>query len=176
MAAIVFTASTGYAPVAVSADSITASVPSSTALATSLTSARVGCGETIMLSSIWVATIARGDLGVEMPLDGRLLDQRHALERHLHAQVPAGDHHPFGKLRDLVDPIDGLRLLQLGDHGRGGRVSLDQPDVVGVAHEAHGHVVDLVLETELEVMSFVRNADDIRLKEIRAHHARDRQA
>ena len=58
MAAMVRTASTGQAPVAVSAESITASAPSSTALATSLTSARVGCGETIMLSSIWVATMA----------------------------------------------------------------------------------------------------------------------
>ena len=43
---------------AVSAESITASAPSRTALATSLTSARVGCGETIMLSSICVATMA----------------------------------------------------------------------------------------------------------------------
>jgi hypothetical protein len=44
-------------PAAVSADSITASVPSSTALATSLTSARVGTGLVIMLSIICVAVI-----------------------------------------------------------------------------------------------------------------------
>ena len=56
--AICSTVSTGYLPAAVSADSITASVPSSTALATSLTSARVGTGLTIMLSIIWVAVIA----------------------------------------------------------------------------------------------------------------------
>src|SRR5436190_22503883 len=42
--AIVSTVSTGYLPAAVSADSITASVPSSTALATSETSALVGTG------------------------------------------------------------------------------------------------------------------------------------
>ena len=36
---------------------MTASVPSSTALATSLTSARVGTGLVIMLSIIWVAVI-----------------------------------------------------------------------------------------------------------------------
>ena len=47
----------GYLPAAVSADSITASVPSSTALATSLTSARVGTGLVIMDSIIWVAVI-----------------------------------------------------------------------------------------------------------------------
>jgi hypothetical protein len=50
-------ASTGYRPAAVSADSITASVPSSTALATSETSARVGIGLEIIDSIIWVAVI-----------------------------------------------------------------------------------------------------------------------
>ena len=53
---IVATASTGYWPAALSADSITASAPSKTAVATSETSARVGTGEVIMLSSICVAT------------------------------------------------------------------------------------------------------------------------
>ena len=43
-------------PTADSADSITASAPSNTAVATSDTSARVGTGEVIMLSSICVAT------------------------------------------------------------------------------------------------------------------------
>ena len=52
------TVSSGYLPTAVSALSMTASVPSSTALATSLTSARVGTGLVIMLSIIWVAVIA----------------------------------------------------------------------------------------------------------------------
>ncbi len=49
--------STGYLPAADSADSITASVPSSTALATSETSARVGTGAWIIDSIIWVAVI-----------------------------------------------------------------------------------------------------------------------
>ena len=48
---------TGYIPAADSADSITASVPSNTALATSLTSARVGTGALIIDSIIWVAVI-----------------------------------------------------------------------------------------------------------------------
>ena len=51
------TALTGYLPAAVSAESITASVPSSTALATSLTSARVGTGLWIIDSIICVAVI-----------------------------------------------------------------------------------------------------------------------
>ena len=55
--AIVSTVSTGYRPAAVSADSMTASVPSSTALATSETSARVGTGALIIDSIICVAVI-----------------------------------------------------------------------------------------------------------------------
>src|SRR3990172_2997558 len=51
------TVSTGYLPLAVSAESITASVPSSTALATSDTSARVGIGLEIIDSIISVAVM-----------------------------------------------------------------------------------------------------------------------
>ncbi len=47
----------GYSPTLVSPDSITASAPSSTALATSDASARVGRGAEIIDSSIWVATM-----------------------------------------------------------------------------------------------------------------------
>ena len=50
-------AKTGYAPIAVSPESITASAPSRTALATSLASARVGRDAVSIDSSIWVATI-----------------------------------------------------------------------------------------------------------------------
>jgi hypothetical protein len=53
---MVITALSGQAPVADSADSITASAPSNTAVATSDTSARVGTGCSIIDSSIWVAT------------------------------------------------------------------------------------------------------------------------
>ena len=54
---IMLTASRGYLPMAVSAESMTASVPSKMALATSLASARVGRGFSIIDSSIWVAVI-----------------------------------------------------------------------------------------------------------------------
>ena len=53
------TVSNGYAPIAVSAEHITASVPSNTAFATSLTSARVGTGLVIMLSIICVAVMLK---------------------------------------------------------------------------------------------------------------------
>ena len=55
--AIIFTDSTGYLPLAVSPLSITASVPSKTAFETSVNSALVGRGLTIIESSIWVAVI-----------------------------------------------------------------------------------------------------------------------
>mmetsp|Transcript_119340 Transcript_119340/g.349237 ORF Transcript_119340/g.349237 Transcript_119340/m.349237 type:complete len:219 (+) Transcript_119340:730-1386(+) len=51
------TASTGYPPAAVSPESMTQSLPSSTAFATSLASARVGRGALHMDSSICVAVI-----------------------------------------------------------------------------------------------------------------------
>ena len=54
---MVATASTGKSPTALSLESITASVPSRMALATSLTSARVGRGQLTIESSIWVAVI-----------------------------------------------------------------------------------------------------------------------
>ncbi len=54
---MVLIASTGYLPIAVSPDSITADVPSRIALATSLASARVGFALTSMDASIWVAVI-----------------------------------------------------------------------------------------------------------------------
>ncbi len=55
--AIVLTVSIGYLPTLVSPESITASAPSSTALATSEASARVGRAFSIIESSIWVATM-----------------------------------------------------------------------------------------------------------------------
>ena len=50
--AIVSTTSTGYLPIAVSADSITVSAPSNTAPATSVASALVGVGLAIIDSNI----------------------------------------------------------------------------------------------------------------------------
>ncbi len=54
---MVLTASTGYLPAAVSPESMMAEVPSKMALATSVISARVGRGCSIMESSIWVAVM-----------------------------------------------------------------------------------------------------------------------
>mmetsp|Transcript_109169 Transcript_109169/g.352445 ORF Transcript_109169/g.352445 Transcript_109169/m.352445 type:complete len:286 (-) Transcript_109169:105-962(-) len=58
-AASAFTASHGYLPLAASPLSITASVPSHTAFCRSDTSARVGTGHSIMLSTICVAVMTK---------------------------------------------------------------------------------------------------------------------
>ena len=50
-------------------------------------------------------------------LDGALLHERHVLERHLDAEVAAGDHDAVEGLDDLVEVVDRLRLLDLGDDG-----------------------------------------------------------
>ena len=71
----------GYWPAAVSADSITASVPSSTALATSLTSARVGVGQqlaVIQRAFSAVAVFFTGHTGFERPEATQLAFNRHA--------------------------------------------------------------------------------------------------
>ena len=88
---IVSTASIGYSPAADSADSMTASAPSKTAVATSDTSARVGTGAVIMLSSICVATTTGLPSAPRQARDP-LLHAGHRLERHLHAEIAARDH------------------------------------------------------------------------------------
>ena len=77
---------------AVSPDSMTASVPSNTALATSLTSARVGAGASIIVSSIWVAVMT----GIPTLTQWRMIcfwRCGHVLQRAVDAEVAAGDHH-----------------------------------------------------------------------------------
>jgi hypothetical protein len=77
--------------------SITASVPSSTALATSLTSARVGTGLVIMDSIIWVAR-DRELVQLARHADHALLQRRHGGVAHLDRQVAARDHDAVGGL------------------------------------------------------------------------------
>ena len=99
MRAMVRTTSAGSWPMAVSAESMTASVPSNTALATSETSARVGVGAVIMLSSIWVAVIT-GIPGRHARADDRLLQVGHVLQGHEMPEVTPGHHHGVGPLQD----------------------------------------------------------------------------
>ena len=71
-------------------------------------------GLEIIDSSIWVATMTGLALRRAL-LDDLLLQERHLLERALHAEVAAGDHEAVEGVDDLVEVVDRLRLLDLGD-------------------------------------------------------------
>merc|ERR1719343_539590 len=68
MRRMMVTAFSGKSPPAVSPESITASVPSRTALATSLASARVGLGKVIMDSNICVAVTTGFPILLQTPI------------------------------------------------------------------------------------------------------------
>ena len=72
-----------------------------------------------------------------------LLQGRHGLGRHLHAEVAARHHDAVALLDDLVEMVDGGGLLELGHHcGAACHQLLQLGDVVGVLHEAQRHPVD----------------------------------
>ena len=84
-------------------------------MATSDASARVGRGEEIIDSSICVATMTglaqrRAALTICFWTSG-------TSSSGLHAEVAAGDHDRVEGVDDLVEVLDGLRLLDLGDDG-----------------------------------------------------------
>ena len=90
-------------------------------------------------------------------LDGALLHERHVLERHLDAEVAAGDHDAVEGRDDALEVVDRLRLLDLGDDGHA-RAELvhdrvDVGDVVGRAHEGQGDHVDAEAHREAEVLA-----------------------
>mmetsp|Transcript_41180 Transcript_41180/g.113577 ORF Transcript_41180/g.113577 Transcript_41180/m.113577 type:complete len:229 (-) Transcript_41180:490-1176(-) len=68
MRPMISAASTGNSPAAVSPESITQSVPSRTAFATSLASARVGRGDVVMDSSICVAVMTNFPAKLQRPI------------------------------------------------------------------------------------------------------------
>ena len=101
-ASSVCTVFTGKSPTAVSPDSMIASTASSTALAASLTSARVGRGSLRHR----VEHLRRDDhrlAAARAPTRDFLLHARHALERHLEAEVAARDHHAVAVVEDGVE-------------------------------------------------------------------------
>ena len=129
---------------AVSAESMTASVPSKTALATSVTSARVGVGAEIMLSSICVAVITgtpavthermivfcrwgRSSRGQEIPRSPRATITASARSRSVGRQATAAAVSILATRRGPSGPIAVPHLVQ----------------VVRRAHERDGQVVDV---------------------------------
>jgi len=130
MAAMVETAVSGKSPFAVSPESITQSVPSYTALATSVISALVGRGLLIIDSSIWgsegkdrvtstadsTSSMTRSYLCcADDRLSGDVAFCDHHLLRHgdllrgdLHAEVPASHHDAVSHRQDLVEVVKAL--------------------------------------------------------------------
>ena len=81
-----------------------------------------------------------------------LLDAGDPFERHLHAEIAARHHQRIGKVDDRVEPLDRLRLLDLGHHrGAAARDLLDLGQVLGALHEGQRHPVDPGIERGLEV-------------------------
>ena len=132
----------GSRPIAVSPDSITASVPSNTALAMSLTSARVGDGAVIIDSSICVAVIT-GVPDLDAVTHHTLLQMRDVLDRTVDAEVAAGHHDRIRRGDDVVQIVD--RRVRLDLRHELGAVADDRPHLVDVArlpHERHCDVFD----------------------------------
>ena len=108
--------------------------------------------------------------------DGALLNDRHFLQRKLHAEVATGHHDGVERVDDFVELLHGLRLLDLGDHRNAAAFFIhdlvDALDVRGVTHEGQDNLrwamrrgVDMV------ALSFVRDASDIK----RVHEIMDEE-
>ena len=155
MRAIMATASTGYLPTADSPESITASVPSYTALATSETSARVGRG----ILDHRLQHLRRRDHRLEIlrcAADDVLLNRRHLLRRNFDAQIAARHHDSVGSLQNAVEMLDGLRLFELGDDpgfaAVGRNAIAHQAHIFRGAHKRNRDRIHAVLQRELEVL------------------------
>ena len=153
--AIMRTASSGYAPRAVSPESITASVPSRIAFATSVTSARVGRGEEIIDSSICVA-VTTGFEARFARCDHIFLRQRHLFERDLDAEVAARDHDAVGRgtMSSMWSSASCFSIFAITgiDLPAAAMCVFDAQHVLRRAHERNGDPVDAVRDPEVEVL------------------------
>jgi hypothetical protein len=103
------------------------------------------------------------DLRAARLADDLLLDVRHVLDRHVDAEVAAGDHDDVDLAQDAREIGEDLVALELGDDRQlGGLATQERPDlvdVVGRPHERDGDEVDPVAEAEAQVLAvFVRQA------------------
>ena len=164
--AIVSTVSMGYSPTLVSPDSITASAPSRTALATSEASARVGAGLEIIDSSIWVATMT-----------GLALRRALSMTRFCRNGTSSSGHSTPRSPRATMKPSNasmtssrlsiacGFSILAMtGSITPSSRMIVaDVLDVLGRAHERQRDEVDRQVQREAQVLDVLlrhrRHAD-----------------
>ncbi len=84
--------------------------------------------------------------------DDALLQDRHGLGRHFHAQVAARHHDAVGQLDDGVQMFDGAGLFQLGhDHGAAVHQAARLGHVLGPLHEGQRHPVHTHVQAEGQV-------------------------
>ena len=99
-----------------------------------------------------------GDLGAARLADDLLLDVRHVLQRHVHAEVAAGDHDRVDDVQDTGQVGEDLVPLELGDqrHVVGALGPQEAPhflDVAGRAHERDRDEVDALPEAEFQIFA-----------------------
>ena len=84
--------------------------------------------------------------------DDPLLHERHERWTDLHAKVAAGDHYRVRLREHVVERVDSLRLLDLGDHVCRRRLLLEQrleiADIGRGPHERERHEVTLEPERQ----------------------------
>ena len=166
MRPMVATAWTGYAPTLVSPDSITASAPSITALATSEASARVGREWVIIDSSIWVATITGLALS-RQSWTARFCTIGTCSSGISTPRSPRATMMPSkaSTISSSWSTASGFSIFAITGRRMPTRVHhpVHQLDVLGVAHERQRDVVDAQAQRELEVVGVLvrhgRHAD-----------------
>ena len=86
-----------------------------------------------------------------------LLHAGHFFQRHFDAEVAARHHQRVGEIEDVVEPRDGLRLLDLGHHG-GAAASelLGFGDILRALDERQRDPIDPGIERGFEVGDILR--------------------
>ena len=171
--AIVATAQTGSMPIAVSPDSMTALVPSKTALATSVTSARVGTGELIIDSSIWVAVMTGRPQATEERISLFCMWGTSSSATRT-PRSPRATISGVGDSQDVVDVLERLGGLHLGaDQDAPSRDDAHSLEVRRRAHKRDRHALDALLQEHLEALQVLRCRCRQRKPGCRGCYARD---
>src|SRR5262249_6493421 len=81
-----------------------------------------------------------------------LLQPGYLLDRHLDAEIAARHHQCIGLVQDLAEPVDRLRLLDLGHNGSpSARDLLRLGDIFGPLDEGERHPIDTGVEPRFEI-------------------------